>query len=173
MNIANILKNLNLKKLSKCLININKILIINIFVGFYSCLATTNPNKSKITDLKNIAKCTVTIKDDKKFINISGENKNINLQVPFISINNNPENLINFTRSINYIPKGALKIITCAGKFGIWEDESGINCTKKIKNNFEEKISQKLKLNLTQKELLIIKLLLSINHEGVPNLEIK
>ena len=70
------------------------------------------------------------------------------------------------------MPKGALKVITNLGKFGIWKNEDGIMYAQKVGQNFDKKIQEKLELNNTKNLAGIIKVVLLINKQGKPELKL-
>ena len=153
--------------------------LISLFTVFFFATAYNisgfnkfnSEQKITIIEMKNESTSQVKLKLGSKNIIDVLSNKNIKkeIDIPFISIS---KNIIDFTQDKFYMPKGALKVITNLGKFGIWKNEDGIMYAQKVGQNFDKKIQEKLELNNTKNLAGIIKVVLLINKQGKPELKL-
>ncbi len=133
---------------------------------------TNNRKKVTIVEIDNKSDSKANLKlGAEKIIDVLSKKKiNREIEIPFISVS---RNIVDFTQDKFYIPKGALKVITNLGKFGIWKNEDGLMFAQKTKYNFEKKSPEKLDLNHPETISEITKVVLFINSQGKPELKIK
>ena len=98
-----------------------------------------------IREVENNSNSSLEIKLDKQIQKVGALNKKRlkkDFLIPFVSIR---KNLVDFAQDHYYCPKNAMKIKTNFGKFGIWQDETGIVCILKKKQS-EDSIARPINL---------------------------
>ncbi|MCL4360846.1 hypothetical protein M1446_00650 [Candidatus Dependentiae bacterium] len=114
------------------------------YLSAIQAMQFVNSNKIVIKEIENNSSSLIELKSEKmssQFKALKKSKLKRSVILPFVPL---IKNLVAYTRDKYYCPKGAMVIKTNFGKYGIWQNETGIICVLKNKKSDENELPKNL-----------------------------